>query len=161
MKNKIFIIIYIILAAIILFFAFQVIKKRYLEQPAEEKPAPPAIEENVPREIPEKDFAPEPITEESQKEEKKFREITEEDCANNCLRFENEIELQYCRQVCGLVSLKADTENCDDLEGLKKDYCLKDLAVSKKDFNICKKIADGNIRKTCKNRVTEEILNGK
>jgi hypothetical protein len=67
--------------------------------------------------------------------------------------------LEYCQQVCGISPIK-EVSGCDGKSNLEKDYCLKDLAVSKKDASICKQIADANIELTCKNRITQDILEG-
>jgi len=33
------------------------------------------------------------------------------------------------------------------------------LAITKKDFSICNQIVDAKVKKTCKNRITEDLLN--
>lgn len=91
--------------------------------------------------------------------------ITSEDCDKECGNYSAAAEVEYCRQVCGLAEATSAPENandnsggCNSLSGIKKDYCLKDFAVSKKSLSICNQIQDANIKKTCKNRVTEEII---
>jgi hypothetical protein len=84
------------------------------------------------------------------------------DCDNNCANFkDNADNLKYCQEVCGdrPVTPKDSESQCDSLTGLAKDSCWRDLAVSKKDFAICDKISDAKLKKVCKNRVTEEVLN--
>ncbi len=88
-------------------------------------------------------------------------DIQSADCDNDCANFKNnENNLKYCREVCGdrPVAPKESESECEDLTGLEKDSCWRDLAVSKKDFAICDKISDAKLKKVCKNRVTEEIL---
>lgn len=86
--------------------------------------------------------------------------ITTAVCDSGCKPFiEDKKELQYCQEVCGLSPVPIEkNSNCDNQNGLDKDYCLKDLAVSKKDFSTCEQIKDGNIKKTCKNRITEDMI---
>ncbi len=95
---------------------------------------------------------------ESLKQEGKiFQEVTLEDCKTECQGFSGEI-LEYCQEVCGLIPLQENLDNCEDISGIKKDYCLKNLAIERKDFETCEKISDENIKKTCQNRITEEIF---
>jgi len=85
-------------------------------------------------------------------------DITTEHCDNNCDAFAMDFKLlEYCQQVCGLAPVKV-TSNCDGKKDLEKDYCLKDLAVTKKDSNLCDGILDANIRLTCQNRILEDAL---
>lgn len=88
--------------------------------------------------------------------------IANADCDNNCAQFKgNPDNLTYCQEVCGLrpISPKDSEGQCENLTGLNKDACWRDLAVSKKDISICDKISDSKLQKVCRNRVTEEILN--
>jgi hypothetical protein len=87
--------------------------------------------------------------------------ISRSDCDNNCQDFTDPDDLKYCQQVCGLTEIKKDvTEKtgCDALQDLEKDYCLKDLAITKKDISLCAKISDTNVLKTCKNRIAQDLL---
>jgi hypothetical protein len=94
--------------------------------------------------------------------------VTPADCDNECSKFKKDKELEYCEHVCGISDLydysddsapDSDTElNCDKKQGIQKDYCLKDQGISEKDFAICEQIRDESIKKTCKNRLTEDLL---
>ncbi len=173
MKNKIFLIIYIILAAGLAYWAYPIIKNRYFSQNAgiseenhdlnhdslnldETDLGNTEEDEDMDEEEDEeKDYG------EDEDSTNEFLEVTNEDCKNKCAEFETGTDQQYCRQICGLTPVKeVDEEDCENLTGLEKDYCLKDLAVANKDFKICQEIKDINIRETCQNRITEEILNG-
>ena len=84
------------------------------------------------------------------------------DCDSDCQKFkDNADNFKYCREVCGQTKIipKSSEEECAALAGLEKDYCWRDLAVSKKDSSICKKISDAKLQSVCRNRVAEEILN--
>jgi hypothetical protein len=48
--------------------------------------------------------------------------------------------------------------DCQKQIGIQKDYCLKDLAISEEDSEICAQIQDTNIKKTCTNRLMEDFL---
>lgn len=86
-------------------------------------------------------------------------EISSENCDNDCKNFDEKEELEYCREFCGLDSdSNEEDDNCNKLSGLKKDYCLKDLAVREKDLEMCEEIEDSGILKACRNRITEDIL---
>lgn len=87
-----------------------------------------------------------------------FMDITKNDCDNNCEDYEDD-EFEYCQEYCGLSNEERDgKEECSELEGLEMDYCYKNLAISKRDYEICDKIQDEGILKTCLNRVTEDII---
>ena len=163
MKSKIFLIIYIILAAALAYWAYPIIKERYFNQ-SEEAEKSDSYEIDLDEIEEAKNIQKEDEEEESEKEsgecgENEFLEVDNEDCENNCAEFTEESDLRYCRQVCGLTPLKKENSNsCENLTGLEKDYCLKDLAITEKDFNVCRQIKDKNIRETCQNRITEELL---
>ncbi|EKD46788.1 MAG: hypothetical protein ACD_67C00062G0002 [uncultured bacterium] len=85
-------------------------------------------------------------------------EIKKEDCLNGCKRFSENQDLIYCRQFCGAAKIQDDSNDCSNKSGLEKDYCFKDLAIKNRDFEICEKISDKGIQKTCNTRITEDIL---
>jgi hypothetical protein len=88
--------------------------------------------------------------------------IENTDCDNNCAKFKDSPDnFKYCQEACGdrPVTPKESEGQCDNLTGLEKDACWRDLAVSKKDFSFCDKISDTKLQKVCRNRVTEEVLN--
>ena len=86
--------------------------------------------------------------------------IGPKDCENRCADFKEE-ELDYCREVCGLKVKNANastTGDCSDLSGLNKDYCLKDIGIEKRDFKFCDQVIDAKIKKNCRDRITEDML---
>ena len=91
-------------------------------------------------------------------EEDSYVKVTSQDCQNSCQDFSDDDELKYCREYCGLSGQKKAASDCADLEGLEIDYCYKTLAIAKKDYSICDKIKDAGIQKTCRNRITEDII---
>lgn len=108
------------------------------EKQAETKNGQPAEEDAEPAEIP---------------------KISDSDCDNECENYkDNEENLLYCQEVCGLKKPKAPAGSCDDKSGLEKDYCLKDKAIGEQNFEICENISDAAIKKTCQNRIAEELL---
>ena len=86
-------------------------------------------------------------------------DITPKNCENRCADFEDE-NLDYCQEVCGLKAknMNAESSDCSDKSGLTRDYCLKDLGVEKKDFNLCDQINDAKIKRSCRDRITEDML---
>jgi len=91
--------------------------------------------------------------------EQSYEKITVKDCNSECEKFKNnENKLAYCRQICGL-GIKSESDDCQNLKNLERDYCFKDMAIAKNDFKICDEIKDSGIKKTCQNRLTEEMLN--
>lgn len=108
-------------------------------------------------------FTEDPVSEDEEdatatEEEDTFLQVLPQDCDNGCKSYQQEEDVTYCKQVCGLVEIKKEATGCDAREDLEKDYCFKDEAVSKGDTKICDKIEDGKIKKTCKNRVLEDIV---
>ena len=84
--------------------------------------------------------------------------ITTEHCATNCQAFASDLHLlEYCQQVCGIIPVK-NVSNCDGKSGIEKDYCLKDLAVTKKDSSVCGQINDVNVKQTCQNRIAQDLI---
>lgn len=87
-----------------------------------------------------------------------FAHITTEHCNSACEAFANNLTyFNYCEEVCGITPIK-NVSDCDNKKGLEKDYCLKDLGITKKDMSVCDKINDVNLKNTCKNRITQDIL---
>jgi len=83
--------------------------------------------------------------------------ITQEDCADECVIIEDTDKQIYCKQVCGLTTTEQD-ESCDKLNGLAKDYCLRDEAVVNKELSECNKITDSGVKKQCINRINEDFI---
>jgi hypothetical protein len=87
-----------------------------------------------------------------------FAHITTEHCNSDCKAFANDFQLlEYCQQVCGIIPIK-NVSDCDGKKGMERDYCLKDLAITKIDPSICEQIHDVNIRQTCQNRIAQDII---
>lgn len=84
--------------------------------------------------------------------------ITPQHCNDNCQAFSIDLKLfEYCEQACGISPIK-NVSNCDDKKGIQKDYCLKDLAINKKDVSQCDKVSDANIKQSCKNRIAQDAI---
>lgn len=87
--------------------------------------------------------------------------ITAEDCDNECASFkDNASDLKYCQNICDLSPIK-DSDNCESKSGTDKDYCFRNQAIAKTDPTICDSISDSKIKSSCKNRVTEDMLENK
>jgi hypothetical protein len=171
MKKKIFLTIYILLMTVVLYWAFSILRERYIEKSST---IIPTKNEQINNNQQSDDYnslnndntdntTDNLIDEDDEKIEKdndnQFLEITKEDCDSECSDFNNSQDKKYCQQVCGLTTTH-QINNCENKEELERDYCWKDLALNKKDFELCQKISDTGIKKTCQNRITEEILNG-
>lgn len=165
MKTKILIIVFLFLLGGVIYFAYPVFKSRYF-QPSEsdtdqESPSFSEEDDNLPNgDSPTTDEESEDIPDESPVADDVFIEIDAEDCEEGCEQFEDADDKKYCQQYCGTQSETTTSDDCENLEDLEKDYCFKNQALSKKNFNLCKKIVDKKIAEACKNQLTEEILNG-
>lgn len=185
--EKIFWLLLIIIISVVFIFLGKSVKNRYFSseekfqenqiinqtenQPPFENEDDLSIEKDTPGEfldendkkedlIEEKEMQ-EDLSEENQKPKESFLEIIKDDCENSCKNFsDNKEDFIYCQEVCGIkesVNINSE-EECEDKEGLEEDYCLRDLAISQKNYAICEKIEDFNISKMCQNRITEEIF---
>lgn len=161
-RSKIILIIILLIAAVaVLYFAYGVVKDRYF---------------GAKTKIETKNGEAQTQTEESTGENQESASpdigtaapaegrpnIQNADCGNDCASFkDNPDNLKYCREACGdrPVAPKESEAQCENLSSLEKDSCWRDLAVSKKDIDICEKISDAKLKKVCVSRVTEEILN--
>lgn len=171
-KRKIFILILIIAIITLAYFGYQIIASRYFKNAPNtienEKKSPSSQEKEIKDEEFSK-FSENEIGENENPEVENYQmdldekgsalaSITNQHCNDNCKAFATDLDIfEYCEKVCG-ISPDKKVSNCDGEKEIQKDYCLKDLAVSKKDASICSKINDINVRKTCNNRLMEEIL---
>lgn len=160
-------ILFFIIFLVIGYFVFQTVKSRYFNNSSESgNENVPTFSEQIknkfsPQEN--KEEAAEDLSENSQKQEENFNipEISNEDCFNNCEKFEgDENKSAYCRNFCGIKEDDGVSNNldCGSQSGISKDYCLKDKAVSESDFSLCEEISDVNLKESCQNRVTEDLL---
>lgn len=156
MKSRIALLFFVVVLAILSYFACPIVKNRYF------KSEPKVIQnkeaqQNAGDRMQEKDIGGEI------KSSSIEVTILPSDCDNECSKFQKSDELEYCKQVCGLSSEQTSAENetknnCENATGLQKDYCLKNLAVQNKDFKACDQISDSGIKKACKNRISEDII---
>ncbi|HWQ59938.1 MAG TPA: hypothetical protein VN420_02215 [Candidatus Fimivivens sp.] len=88
--------------------------------------------------------------------------VSNDQCQSACKAYANDLSLlEYCQQVCGLAPIKTVTSSdCSKKSGIQKDYCYKDLAMTRQDISVCDKIKDTNIKKTCSTRITQDIIEG-
>ncbi len=172
-SSKFILVIFSVIAIVILGSAYKILKQQYSDGITQkETPALDYLNLDETTEDETKDSIGDSgleLEEESEPEAKEdaninnelYLTVTNKDCAEKCSAFKEDAEnFKYCRNFCGLNPINKKITSCDSLEELEKDYCFKDLAITKKDFTACENIVDSGIKKTCKNRVTEEVLNG-
>lgn len=88
----------------------------------------------------------------------KLENISPEQCSSNCHDFKKDSKkLDYCQQVCGITPVEK-VDDCNEQKDLQKDYCLKGLAITNEDISQCDNINDANIKQSCKNRITQDII---
>lgn len=90
-------------------------------------------------------------------------QITEYDCNQSCENRKNTDYYDYCREICGLNGSNeyadpANQNDCNSLTGLPKDSCIKGKAIKEKNDNLCNEIKDPALKKSCIDRVAEEIV---
>ncbi|HBP01253.1 MAG: hypothetical protein UY41_C0042G0002 [Candidatus Moranbacteria bacterium GW2011_GWE1_49_15] len=171
-STKIFLFLFVGAIGALVYFALPVFKQRYFQNgtpPSAERQRDNKIKiENTPESEKEKtdeieisnDSQPKSNEYSPETEGESFTEVSRDKCETGCVSFEEDKEyFEYCQQACGLSPAPTQPGgNCEDLQGLKKDYCLKDLGIKEEDFSVCEKIEDTNIRTTCTARVTEDLL---
>jgi hypothetical protein len=174
-KSKILsIAIFIIAAAAVLYFAYGVVKKRYISPKKNntgttnsEKQNGSSDQESSQSGNPAADqFGSEQVNDPSVVDNAAPADgrpnVQSANCDNDCAGYKDSADnLKYCQEVCGIrpATPKDSAGQCENLTGLDQDSCWKDLAVSKKDFSFCEKISDAKLQRVCENRVTEEVLN--
>lgn len=163
MKFKIFFLIFIIAFGTLAYFGYPIIKNRYFGHKTIEIKNDSIQQksdiENINSKIDTRN------TMEETKSSTLDVTILPSDCDNNCKNFQKNDTLKYCKQVCEIPNTNPEGElvkpiiaDCTNVSGLQKDYCLKNLAVKNKDYKTCDHINDAGIKKACKNRITEDIL---
>jgi hypothetical protein len=161
MKFRIFLLIFIITLGALTYFGYPIIKNHYFNN------EPKIIQNEAPEQKSDNEDANNQIDISPIGEIKSSSidvTIRPSDCDNECFGFQKNEELEYCKQVCGLSNANQENseikipDNCENVSGLEKNYCLKDLAIQSKDFKACNQINDSGIKKACKNRVTEDIM---
>lgn len=162
--------IFVVAAVVVGYFAYGVVKKKYFAPKQVDKEIQKDETQNQnPNEAADLENADQSETslengasdEENAESGNSHLYVASKDCDNDCKRFkDNDENFKYCQEVCGIipVSRKESEDECADLSGLEKDYCLRDVAVSKKNLDICDGIKDTRIEKACENRVAEEIM---
>ena len=149
----------------VFYFIYPIVKERYFTEETEgeketridAKIKPDKIFEEKPANINEEQTIKK--EDEENNEPQEVPSLTSKDCDNECDQYKSDSKkLSYCQQVCGLKKSQAPADSCDNKTGLEKDYCFKDKAISQQDFEICEKIKDTTIKKTCQNRIAEELL---
>ncbi len=178
MIKKLFIILLIIVFCAISYFAYTVFSKRESDliktsttpathnmqesKDASEKDRP---QENIIENLLRNDATENTQTENSDQTAKNnsddgyYVHVTSIDCARECEPYKyNDKELKYCQNVCGISDTTSTNSNCDSLNDFEKDYCYKNQAIEKKDASICDKISDTAVKRSCKNRIQEDIL---
>jgi hypothetical protein len=134
MRGKIFFLFYFLLIAGFAYWAYPIVKDRYFESGVEN----PSLLETI------------------GKSGAFFADITKENCDSKCVDSNNNKDaIEYCNQICGFVPMPKKLPDCSNLKNLKKDYCLRDLAIFTKNSSICSDIIDEGIKKICTDKAKE------
>lgn len=160
MKIKLTLLFFILIIFSLAYFTYPIIKSRYFTSDPKTIVNKPAEQQSEIESI----NTPTPDDEGEIKSSTIDATVLPSDCDNECKNFQNADALKYCQQVCEIAVTEGEniqikpTTDCATISGLEKDYCLKDLAVKNKDYKACDQINDSGIKKTCKDRVTEDII---
>jgi hypothetical protein len=165
MKTKILVLIYLTIFLTALYFIYPVVKNRYFKSENKNKQTDQLLDKKNNRPSNNNQTTSDinndtgEVADTSMENDESFIDITTEDCDNNCQQFEDVDDREYCLEYCGTNS-DHTIEDCEKLVELEKDYCLKNKAIAEKRFDLCEKIIDKKIMESCKNRLTEDIVNG-
>jgi hypothetical protein len=160
-KNNILILLFLgIFASLVIYFSIPIIRDRYWESKNKNveitKPAePPKTETTGSNE----ETINSDDTNAAGDTNNERPKITAKDCDNNCAGFDNTNgNLDYCNQICNLNEPPTVPEDCSKMTDLNKDYCYKDKAIADKNLKLCDSVNDATIKKACKNRVSEDLI---
>lgn len=84
--------------------------------------------------------------------------VSTADCENECQNYTEAEALHYCRSLCGLEVPTYQDKDCANVAVNEKDFCYKEEAVRKQDTEMCAKIKDVKLRKTCEARIAEDLF---
>ena len=115
----------------------------------------PATEEVKPEEV--KPSA-EPAMSSSETMPNTKASISTADCENECSAYVEAETLKYCRVLCGLETPTYQDKDCESVASGEKDFCYKEEAVRKQDVEMCAKIKDVKLQKTCEARIAEDMF---
>ena len=121
----------------------------------QEEVATPAGEEARSQEL--EETRPLPTTS-SEAEPKTQASISTADCEDECSAYTEPEVLRYCRVLCGLETPTYQDKDCENVGISEKDFCYKEEAVRTQDAEMCAKIKDVKLRKTCEARVAEDLF---
>jgi hypothetical protein len=169
MKSKLVLLFFAVLAALVFYFSYSVLKNRYFRGVTREIIKDTSVQKSEDNINSENQNINGNDSESNQQETKNTVapkiEVAPKDCDNDCSRFKKSDEKEYCQEICGTETFFEDasdsggsSNDCTSEKGVQKDYCLKDIAVGNKDFKACEEIADTNIKKSCKSRITEDLI---
>lgn len=160
-KSSLFVIVFFVAAiAVLSYFAYPIIKNRYFKSEDKKTEDQNSAEKNL-NGATSADEEDKILKEEESEEfqEGSLLNVTREDCEDECETYEEADDLKYCQQVCGLNKAQDNQKSdCESLSGVEKDYCLKNQAIDQNSLSICEKISDKKIKKTCQNRIAEDLL---
>jgi hypothetical protein len=123
--------------------------------PKEEEVPVPAVEET---ESEEAEQSVEPALNSSEAIPSTKASISTADCENECSAYTEAETLKYCRVLCGLETPTYQDKDCENVALGEKDFCYKEEAVRKQDVEMCAKIKDVKLRKTCEARIAEDMF---
>lgn len=84
--------------------------------------------------------------------------VSQSDCETECSGYDTEKYKIACLEECALSGTSQKESDCASLSGSAKDSCWKEKALTEKNFSACDNIASANLRKSCQDRLTEELL---
>ena len=97
----------------------------------------------------------------SNENEDKLSDILQNHCNNKCEAKKNTDEYRYCLEICGISNDSSiQNSDCDKISNeFEKSVCYKKQAIKEKNSGLCNNITDEVLRKNCKDRVIEELMN--
>lgn len=164
MKKIILILVPVLVLAALSYFAYPIVKNRYFndasENIQEDKKAYQAssvssddFSDTQSDEADESEDSPE-----SSPSQEEITPIAESECEEECSDYSSTREKNSCLEECKTSASKDESGDCANLSGTEKDSCWKEKAIKENKFEHCDNIGSSSVKKSCKDRLTENIL---
>jgi len=90
--------------------------------------------------------------------EKEVTPISESECEDECSDYSLPKEKTSCLEECKISATRNESKDCTTSSEAEKDSCWKEKAIKENKFEYCNNIENYSVKKSCKDRLIENIL---